>query len=304
MEDHHSRNQSCELNTMPAMPNPFIYNAGRLAAADSDTIANLPDGAQLGLGPNLPNLDGVTPLVFNPIVPIVIHSPSMFNGIPYANDVLKALCERHAKEIQGIDFELQLEGTGTPIGHDGQEAHMPTIARRSQVSPQFTWTELNGNLVWNFMVNWIKMIKHPDTQASVLSAMSPTTQFAPQLFSWFSMDMMFIQYDNTMRPENIIDAYFVANMWPQASSLLNAKHVVNHAETVDRTIQFYGIVQHNRNTKVAGQIIAQALQLHVPNFDYAPALSVAIEDAVQGMGIQEEAMVDAQTFTSLSNPSS
>ena len=283
-------------------PAGLITNAGLIGATDSSFIADISFGAQLGLGPNLPQIDGATPLVMMPTVAIVTHMPTMFANIPYAAQTLKALVERHAKEISGIDFGYQLEGSPTPVGQDGQELHMPTNAKRTQVTPTFTWQELPGNLIWNFHRMWIEMIKHPDTQASVLSAMYLNNTMSPMLMSSFTMDVLFIQFDTTMRPENIIDGYFVTNMWPQETGLIGTKRQIGHSEMPERQIAYYGVLQHNRNTKAVAQIIAQSLGLHVANYDFAVPVQTQIEDNIQDLGAQAAAAAANSAFTEIPVP--
>lgn len=276
----------------------LITSAGALGVLSTDTVANLPSGAQLGIGVNLPQIDAATPLIMAPTVCIVTHAPTMFQQFSGFDQTLKALIERHAKEITGIEFGYTMEGQGTPAGHDGQEMMMPTNARRTQVTPTFTFQEVTGNLVWNFFRSWLLMIKNPDTQASQLSPITTGT-LAPQLFSAFTMDCLFIQFDPTMRPENIIDAWFICNMWPQETGLLGSKRTIGVSEMPDRTIPFYGIVQHNPNTKAVGVQIATALNLHEVNYQLAAPVETNIESQIQQMGIQQEQATDMQNFVAI-----
>jgi hypothetical protein len=225
--------------------------------------------------------------------------PTMFANVQYAAPILKALIERHAKEISGIDFGYQLETSSTPVGQDGQEMHMPTNSKRTSVNPTFTWQEITGNLVWNFIKNWIEMIKHPDTQASSLSAINLGTPMSPMLMSYFSMDVLFIQFDPTFRPENIIDAFFVTNMFPTETGMGGWKRQIGHSDMIDRTIAFTGVLQHNRNTKVAGQVIADALGLHRSNYDFAAPIATSIDANIQGFGLDYQTQQNLATFSDM-----
>ena len=287
--------------TPPFGPYPagLITNAGQIGAVDSDTIADIQYGAQLGYGPNLPQIDGATPLTLSPAVIVVTHVPTMFANVPNAPQVLKNLVERHAKEVTGIEFGLQLDHASTPIGQDGQELSMPTNSKRTPVTPTFTWPELQGNAVWNFIKTWIEFIRHPDTQASVLAATNLDSTMYPMLMSSFTMTIMVIQFDSTMRPENIIDGYFITNMWPQETGLNGTKRINGHTEMPERQIAFHGVLQHNRNTKTAAQIIAAALKLHEANFDIAVPVAVAIDANIDDMGLQAAAAEASSTFTNL-----
>ena len=292
------------INSTPATAIPgIIPNAGAIAATDSSFIADIQSGAQLGYGPNLPQIDGATPLTLSPVVAIVMHVPTLLAGIDHAPETLKALVERHAKEISGIDFGLTLEGSPTPVGQDGQEMHMPTNSKRTQVTPTFTWQELQGNLIWNFIKTWIELIKHPDTQASSLAATNLSQNMSPMLMSSFTMTVLFIQFDSTMHPENIVDAWFITNMWPQETGMFGAKRQIGHTEMPERQIAFHGVLQHNRNTKALGQVIASKLGLHKVNFDLATPVATTMDSNITDMGLQEAAMAQATNFSEVVFPS-
>ena len=276
----------------------IIRNAGRIASTPDSSIANLTTGAQLGLGPHLAHLDAATPMVLNPIVPIVTHSPTMFRGIPHFDDVLKSLIEKHAKSISGIDFEYTLEGSPTPVGHDGQQMYMPTQSRRSSVTPQFTWQDVYGNLIWNFFSNWIKMVRHPDTQASTLGGIEGG-EIAPQLMSSFSMDVMFIQFDPTMQPENIIDAFMITSMWPQQSGMAGFQRTPGEVTMPERSVSFYGVLQHNINTKRTAKQIAEVIGMHRVDYNVAVPIAKQISSRLTNKGIQQEVAEAIATFNDI-----
>lgn len=283
---------------MAQMTDALISNAGRIAASDATAIANIAKGAQLGLGTHLPYLDAATPLTLMPVIPIVTHTPTMFAGLPHFDAVCKALVERHAKTIDGIDVQYDLEGAPSPAGHDGQEFNVPTNSKRQQPNPSMTFPEVNGNLVWNFHKNWIQMIKHPDTQASQMSALSTNaTQMPPMVASYYSMDVLFIQFDQTMLPENIIDAYFITNMWPKGTGPAGFKRAIGTTEAVERTIEYHGILQHNRNTRLVGQQVAAVLNLHTVNFDFAAPIARSVEARLSQEGLRREVTDAVSTFT-------
>lgn len=285
---------------MPEAVNSLIRNAGRLATLPNDIVANIVDGAQLGYGNHLPMVDAATPLVMPMIVPVVTHSPTMFRNLPGYDDVLKALVERHAKSIEGIDFGYQLEGNSVPAGHDGQNMFMPTATKRTQVNPSFTWPELTGMLVWNFVRNWITMIKDPDTQAATSAALTVGLDtIDPQLMSTFSMDVLFLQFDTTLRSQNLLDAYFVTNMWPQETGMAGFSKNVGESKMQERSITFYGVVQHNRNTKAIGRMVAEILGLHRVDFNLAVPVAQQIHSRLQNKGVQKEIQEAMSTFQAI-----
>lgn len=275
----------------------LLQNVEQIAAGNGDgKIANIMSGGQLGVGAQLPKIDAATPQVFTPAVIIVTHTPSMFQSISNADAILKSLIERHAKSVTGIDFGYTLEGAPVPAGHDGQELNMPTNSKRTPIAPSFVFPEIMGNLVWNFFKFWISMIRHPDTHGSALSAIFNDETFDPMVFSSFSMDLCVIQFDTTMRPENIVDGFMVTNMWPQETGMFGLQREIGVTQLQDRTIPFFGVMQHNQNTYKAAKSIAEALNLHKANYDVSTPISDAIASRLQDKGLSQEITEIASEF--------
>lgn len=278
-------------------PQALLTNVQNFA---SGTIANLPLGAQLGLGAHLPVIDAATPLVFPPIVPIVLQAPRFMEGVPKAEEVLKALYEQHAKEISGIDFGLQVETGETPAGHDGQTLKMPTNTKRTTVSPSFVLPEVNGNLVYRFNEWWITQMKDPDTQASTMSGIvAAGSALSPQVISTISMTMLFIQYDVTFRPENIIDAFIITNMFPTETGMPGWKRQIGQSQVQDRTIPFTGVAQKNKNTLAVGREIAQLLAIHTIDYTVSEPVATTVAASLRDLGLRREVQQAAADFVPL-----
>jgi hypothetical protein len=251
----------------------------------------------LGIGPHLPKIDGATPLVFAPAIPIVTHIPTMMNEVEGMGGILKSLVERHAKTITGIDFGYEMDEGTAYILADGQEAKVPTKNKRTAISPNMTFAEIQGNLVWNFFRTWMNMISHPDTHHSSLAALTNNDNLDPFVYSYFSMDMLFIQYDPTFLPKNIIDAVFVTCMYPKTTGQFGLKREIGTTDIPERSIDFSGIIQHNSSVFKAGQAVAETLALHKSPFDCATPVATAIEERAINLGIQEEIKNIMSDFT-------
>jgi hypothetical protein len=273
---------------MSALTQAFLNKVGSVAAGETTKLANIPLGGQLGVGARLPMLDAVTPQVFTPVVAVVTHTPTMFKAMDKADSILKALVERHAKSITGIDFGYTLEAASTMTFSDGQELQMPTHSKRTAISPSIVYPEIQGNLAWQFHKMWLTTIRNPDTQASALAALGQDNDLNPMVFSAFSMDICFIQFDPTMKPENIIDGFMVTNMWPLETGNFGLQREIGTTQTQDRTIPYAGIMQHNKRTFRAAQDIATALGLHKANFDNAPSIATQIEERLTDKGVSAE----------------
>lgn len=279
--------------------NSFLQNAGRLQTNPNSPVANVPEGMQLGIGPHLKQLDVATPLVMSGTFPFVLTSPTMFSMSPqlsHFDSFLKALIERGAKSISGIDFEKSIDAQQVPIGHDGQMLNVPTQARRSQVNPQFTFNELNGNVIWNYFGTYLDLIRDPDTQASMIGLLEGG-QVSPLVMSSFTFDTLWIQYDSTHHHENILDAFIITAMWPDRTGMAGYERNIGDSKLVERTIPFHGILQHNDETRRVGRNIAQLLQIHRADYKRAVPVAESIAENLSDMGIQKEVSDIVNNFT-------
>ena len=270
---------------MPVMQNSYIQNAGLLGRTRT---ANLIDAAQNGVGVHLPSLDGAMPATWGPAVVVVTHVPRVFTLIKNGESIFKALIERHAKTIDGIDFGYTLESNPHQIGHDKQELFIRTNATRTPVAPNITYDELNDNLIWNFHRTWQWLIRDPDTQTSGVAILNGSDEVDITLLSSFAADLCVIQFDGTGMPENIIDAFFLTGFWPEETGLIGVKREIGVVETQTRSVPYKAILQHNDRTRSAGIEIASVLQLHRANYVLATPVATEIESRINDLGINKE----------------
>lgn len=263
----------------------LIQDAARLGLGDRQRAADMTKGSQLGVGLQAATLDAATPLVFPPAVIVVLATPTMYKNDPDTSRMIKALIESHAKTVSGIDFGYTLETSEQPVGHDGQNIQVPTKSKRSAVNPSFTFSEVTGNLVWNLFLQWLRDIQDPDTNASMARFANPDTFMS----SAYSMSMVVIQFDPTMRPENIIDAAFYTNMFPtDPGGPLGLERQISQSKVMERTVTFTGHVQHNRATRELGIKIATELQLAKVNYNKTKPGIEAVNPAIKESGLALE----------------
>lgn len=262
-----------------------VISATSLGSAPGQLISNVARSGQLGIGIRTTKLDGATPVVFNPVVALVLQVPSMWDRYPKRQETLRALMETHAKSISGIDFGYELATEETPVGHDGQTMKVPTRTTRSQVNPSATFTEYVGCPVYRLFRTWMFDIQHPDTNASALpNWIDDNAQIPAWCMSAYSMSMLFIQYDPTGLPDRIEDAFTIINMFPTSIGEMGFERNIGTTKILERSISFTGIVQHNENTIALGRAMAETLRLHKINYQFAlPGLNGTIspDDAVQ-----------------------
>ena len=262
-----------------------LIAGGRFGTTPSSWVANIADSGQLGFGPVLQNLDGNTPPVFLPLVPIVTHVPSIFNYIQNGPRIFKSLFEEQAISYDGLDFNRTMDTDGTPVGRDSQQQHVPTRQSRSQITPTVTWPEKLGNLVYNFGKLWMDAMHDPDTQAGSLSSIvSSGTALPPQVASMWAADILMIQFDPSFRPENIIGAFSMTNFFPTDIGSHGFTMNVNESHRLDRQFSFHCVVQDNANVVARAKQIASILKLHEVDYQKALPVITDISDAVSGVG--------------------
>lgn len=280
------------------MSDAVLEQATSLGVSPNVRVANAARSGQLGTGIRLTKLDGASPLVLNPAIGIVLSTPSIFDPYPKWKEMLVSLIETHAKSITGIDIGYAVESQDTITMNDGQSLKVPTKVTRNTVSPSMTFPEYTGNLVWNVMRRWIYGMQNPDTNASDMPAnISDVGQIPEWLVSAYSMSMLFIQPDPTGIPGRIVDASIIVNMFPTETGDFGIERTIGTSKTMERTIPFTGVLQHNDNTRELGVRVAEMLQLHKNNMNFAvPGVagvvdpSAAIDRDIQkGGGLKYEA---------------
>lgn len=256
--------------------NSLLKKANIYGGVGTNTfVANPTKGGQLGVGFNAANLDAATPLPFSPTFFIVLHLPTMYDKDKDFGLMLKTLIENCPKQISGIDFGYNLDVAKTPAGHDSQEMAVPTKTKRGAVNPSMVFQEVTGNLVWNVFRKWIFDINDPDTYASMAHIQDSAQNFVS---SAYAMTCMAIQFDPTMRPDQIIDAAIYSNMFPTQTDNIGFERQIGNTVIRERTIQFEAIVRHNAYVRSLAVQVAEKLQLAkadyryaVPEFDFAHA---------------------------------
>ena len=256
---------------------------------------DLQKGGQNGIGTRIMSIDGATPQPFPPAVVAVIHEPTMWdNGYVSLQRQHKSLWEQHAKTINGIDFGYQMDEHSLPYGHDGQQFSMPTKNKRTAVTPSISLDEVLGNLSWNIHSLYLRHMCHPDTCASVLSAINENGM-PPWVWSTFTFSICVIQPDATALYNRILDAYVITNMWPTETGSNEVKKELGSTTVPQRTFPHKGIVTHNENTRELGRLIFAAMNYHKVNYDYAVTYK-GLDGKLVGMGIEGTVAEALQDF--------
>ena len=250
-------------NTQGAFGNPHFGD-----------VLNIQQGGQLGIGPRVVAMDGGTPLALNACHVYVLQMPRFWDRFPATQRAYKSMIELNASNIDGIDLNYTLEFGDVEAGQDGQMASMPLKTKRAPVSPSITLNEIGGNLFWNMNYLWLKHINHPDTNASLLSALYDDSYdendgVPAWVWSTFTMTWLVIQPDPTGLPSRMVEAAVITNMIPTETGNLGMKRGVSQAEVAKRTVSYKGQITHSESTRELGRLVMEAVQAHKPNLDFA-----------------------------------
>lgn len=243
-------------------------------------------GLHLGAGINAPFLDIATPAVFSPAVIVVTSVPNMYIGQPMGY-LIKNLIESHAKSISNIDVEYTLNvESNANVGHDGQTMTVPTKTNRQPQSPSITMQELSGNIVYETFRQWIWDINHPDTYVSNAGGIAGTWTM-----SAYAMSMMVIQFDPTMRPDRILGAAHLSNMFPVSPGSFGFERNIGTSRAPERSISFSQcIVQENKYITRIAKNMAEKLNLHLNNYDAASPYRDVVDSEIDSLGQQQESL--------------
>jgi len=279
----------------------IVAGANLYGGVGQKTAIALPTrGTQLNVGYNAKNIDAATPLPFSPVQLVVLHLPTMYDDNPEFGKMLKTIIEGCPKQVNGIDFGYTADVQKTPNGNDGQEQAVPTRTKRSPVNPSMVFQEVTGNLIWNAFRQWLFDMHDPDTNAAMAHIKGGAQNFVS---SAFSMTCLVIQYDPSMRPDQIIDAALYSNMFPTNTDNIGFEKQVATTNLRERTINFEAIVRHNAYVRNLGVQVATDLQLAkadyryaVPEFDYTHAKekTYAKYSDTDGNGIWSDSFIAGQ----------
>ena len=271
------------------VPNPYTY------------VANIRDSGQLGLGMNVPMLDGASALAFPPAIIVVLHTPNMYQeydqqyeseGLPGMRKTIKTLMETFAKSVSGIDFGYTVETESNPAGPSGQQIEDPTNVKRSDVSPVFTYQELTGNPIWNIHKRWMSDIQHPDSHISMAGSQHmidlPRRSRKPRTRASYSAAFAIIQPDTTHDPDQIIGCSIVVNVFPKDIGTIGYERTIGNTQLRERSVTYSGLVIDNEFTHELGIGLMRNIQMARVDFMRRAIGYTDVETAIRNSGLQKE----------------
>lgn len=253
-----------------------MANLGIMNGVHTGNIVNAPTG-HFGIGLNSPNFDASSPLVLPPVKAIVLAGPEMYADDPVMLAAIKNMVECCSKTITGIPLNYTLETDTTVVGFDGQSLSFPKRTTRAGVNPSITYQELLGNPIWNIHRKWITDIRDPDTMFSFVGMKNKVF-----VTSTYSMTLLFIQYDVTGVPNQIVDGFIVSNMFPTETTELGSEKGPD-SKGMERTIGYTGLMHHTAKTRETAVRVADVLQAHTVKYFEMENTPYGIEDVAKNI---------------------
>ncbi|MCP4394475.1 MAG: hypothetical protein GY804_09460 [Alphaproteobacteria bacterium] len=262
----------------------ILQKAEFLPEGINEYVGNIALTGMNGIATQTKFIDASAPLTLEPVLPIVIHAPKMYDPFPALQQAIKEIIETRIVTISGVDLEYTVEVASRIAGNDGQNFETPTQTKRSPVAPVFTANEVSGNPIYKLFTQWQHDIQHPDSNIS-FSRFKEPPPFVP---SSYGMSILLIQPDPTHRPERIVETTFITNMFPKTLGPLGMEKQTGVGTTKERPITFSGLIQNDEAIRELGRTILTELQLHKANMDMLPPTYNKIADAIRKSGIAAE----------------
>lgn len=224
-----------------ALLNQQAFHKGR-----SVPMTDLRYGASNGFGGmDLSEFSSATHYVRRNLVCLLIEAPKGFQYLPdpqFWVSALKSMVEVHAKSIEGFNAGLEVEVAETPVAGGGEMFQDFTNITRARTNPSFTFTDMYGRPIQNFLHDWITyLIGDPDNKVPMLSTIA---NVRPQdlLADMYSATMLFYEPDPTHT--KVAKAWLTTNMYPKSTGeIVGKRDLTTAGETSELSIEFTGVSQ-------------------------------------------------------------
>jgi hypothetical protein len=274
---------------------------GRVTAALLDSQAysenanakmlDLTYGGQHGYAPDLTQWVSNGAYVRRNIICILIEAPKFFDYLTNKDkwvSALKALFELHAQSIEGLNAELTVETTSTPVGGAGEVQEEIVDVKRAPSSISFNFGhDKYGRPIQTFISDWITMgMMNPDSKIPGIATLTGNKP-DDMLADMYSATCIFIEPDATGR--KVIHSWLATNMFPKGTGAIEGKRDLTAAmEMPSLSIPFSSICQYNLGGNVLAQRMLDNIVLNNANPNMRAAFVSGISaDAAAASGYKE-----------------
>jgi len=200
------------------------------------------------------------------IIPIVLQAPK---GFELMGDIgkkfvymTKALFEKHARTIEGLDSSITVNSGEHELGLEGAKYREPVNVTVAESNVTISLTEKYGQAVKNFLDIWIRyLIMDPDTKGPLISKNLQYTDKNSVAINGFELNkgvwsteyytatVLFIEPD--ILYSRVVNAWLVSNLYPTSvPNIIGKKDKKADKEIEELSIEFGGFAMHSRNPNV------------------------------------------------------
>jgi len=222
---------------------PTTTDSNALYAGVSGAQADVRYSGQHGFTTDPKSLSGNSNYVKRNLIAVLLESPLGFNDLPNPealHGTLKALVERHAKQITGLTSTLSVEFVAQPVGGAGEEQEDPSNVVRARSTPTFIWPEKEGSVIRKFVDYWIlNLLGDPETKVPRV-IQHTGGDVDDMLMDYRGMTVIFFEPDVTHT--KVISSWMGTGMMPRVGGTHEGQRDLTAAgEGVEHSIEFTGV---------------------------------------------------------------
>lgn len=249
-------------NVNSGKPRQDGYN-DMYAAGVKRRLSDLRYGGQFGYSPDLTTWVNAHPYVSRNLVPILIEPPLAMQALPNSDKwiaSLRALIETIPQSIQGLNGELKVNTSESPLGGGGQRFEVFTNVLEEAPNIQIQYQERVGMAIFRYWHAYIRyFMMDPNTKYATANTI-PGVRLSDLMADQYSFTCLFIEPDELHTFVN--QAWLVTNMFPKGTGQNTAKRdKANDLEPRQTTIDFAGIAQYGSGVDDFAQIVLNEMNL-------------------------------------------
>lgn len=217
------------------------------------------------------------------VIAVLLESPTGFNDLPNSellHGTLKALVERHAKQITGLVSTLTVEFVAQTVGGAGEEQEDVSNVLRARSNPAFVWPEKEGMPVQKFIDYWIlNLLGDPETKVPRVVQFTGNSA-ADLLPDYRGMSVLFFEPDSTHT--KVEKAWLTTAMMPRVGGTVEGSRDLSAGgEGLEHSIEFTGVTQVGEGVKKVAQKFLDEMGLTSINTNLRPAIIEAVSADVE-----------------------
>lgn len=215
------------------------------------------------------------------VIPVVLQTPRIFDLFPnskYYHQAVKALFEKRARVIEGLNSSITWEVGETEVGIEGAVLEEVTNATRERTNISLTVDEVVGNAIEKLIDLWGRYgLMDPDTKGPLITTLPGAEKIKILTADWYSATVLFIKPDPLYRYPT--HAWLVSNLFPKSNPEITGKKEKKAAkEFKEMSIEFGGLALPPTNKNVmelaAKTLDSLKLYAHTPDNILLPAKEV------------------------------